>query len=156
EAAGRVTGARLADGTEVQAEVVVNASGVWSEQVAHLAPRTPTSPVSIRPAKGIHLAFPAEKLPCDYASVLAAPGDRRASAGVPGPADEAPGPRPGPGQYTYVGTTDTDYDGPLDDPQCTAADIDYLLRAVNAWTTAELGAGDVTGAWAGLRPLVSG
>ena len=30
-------------------------------------------------------------------------------------------------QHTYVGTTDTDYDGPLDDPQCTADDIAYVL-----------------------------
>ena len=35
-------------------------------------------------------------------------------------------------EHTYVGTTDTDYDGPLDDPQCTPDDIDYLLDAINA------------------------
>ena len=33
------------------------------------------------------------------------------------------------GDLTYIGTTDTDYDGPLDDPQCTPDDIEYLLRA---------------------------
>ena len=32
---------------------------------------------------------------------------------------------------TYIGTTDTDYDGPLDDPQCTPDDIEYLLQAIN-------------------------
>ena len=32
---------------------------------------------------------------------------------------------------TYIGTTDTDYDGPVDDPQCTPEDVDYLLGAIN-------------------------
>jgi len=53
-----------------------------------------------------------------------------------------------------VGTTDTDYTGPLDDPECTPGDIAYLLDAVNAVTTADLGPSDITGTWAGLRPLV--
>ena len=35
------------------------------------------------------------------------------------------------GDFTYVGTTDTEYDGPLDDPVCTADDVDYLLGALN-------------------------
>ena len=35
------------------------------------------------------------------------------------------------GDLTYIGTTDTDYDGPLDDPQCTPDDVDYLLGAIN-------------------------
>jgi glycerol-3-phosphate dehydrogenase len=155
EASGRIAGARLADGTEICAGVVVNATGVWTEQVAHLARDTATSPIALRPAKGIHLAVPAEKLPCDYASVLAVPGDKRAIFVVPWDAHERASPQPGPGSFTYVGTTDTDYDGPLDDPQCTDEDIAYLLRAANAWTTAALTPADVTGTWAGLRPLVS-
>jgi glycerol-3-phosphate dehydrogenase len=60
------------------------------------------------------------------------------------------------GDRIYVGTTDTDYDGSLEDPQCTAADIDYLLGAVNAWVTKPVGRHEVLGAWAGLRPLVGG
>src|SRR5581483_10703712 len=60
------------------------------------------------------------------------------------------------GDRIYVGTTDTDYDGSLEDPQCTAADIDYLLGALNAWVTRPVGRQEVLGAWAGLRPLVGG
>jgi glycerol-3-phosphate dehydrogenase len=144
---GRVRGARLADGAQVRAQVVVNATGVWAEQLA-------ADSVSIRPAKGIHVAVRSDKLPCDYASVLAVPGDRRSVFVVPWAADEATS-TSGPGRYTYVGTTDTDYDGPLDDPQCTPDDVDYLLAAVNAWTSAGLTPADVTGSWAGLRPLIS-
>jgi glycerol-3-phosphate dehydrogenase len=159
EKGGRLCGARLLDGTEIGAKVVVNATGVWSDQVATMAEPEPATgmtapPVSLRPAKGVHLAVPAEKLPCDYAAVLTVPGDKRSIFVVPWAADEASGPL-GPGRYTYVGTTDTDYSGPLDDPQCTAEDVAYLLAAVNAWTMADLAPGDVTGTWAGLRPLIS-
>src|SRR5690606_12347775 len=58
------------------------------------------------------------------------------------------------GDQTYIGTTDTDYDGPLDDPQCTPEDIEYLLRAINASVREEITVDDITGTWAGLRPLV--
>ena len=150
---GRVTGARLADGTVVRATTVVNAGGVWSAEVGRLAPHGDDG-VSIRPAKGIHLSVRAERLPCDFASVLTVPGDRRSIFVVPWAADEAAGPA-GPGRYTYVGTTDTDYDGPLEDPVCTREDIEYLLAAVNAWTSSDLTPDDITATWAGLRPLIS-
>jgi glycerol-3-phosphate dehydrogenase len=58
------------------------------------------------------------------------------------------------GGYTYIGTTDTDYDGPVDDPVCTQADVDYLLNAMNASLSEPLTRDDVVGTWAGLRPLV--
>ena len=109
EADGRVAGARLADGTEVRARVVVNATGVWSEEVARLGPLADEAPLSIRPAKGIHVVVPADRLPCDYASVLAVPGDRRSIFVVPWAANESAACHPGPGRYTYIGTTDTDY-----------------------------------------------
>ena len=55
----------------------------------------------------------------------------------------------------YLGTTDTDYTGPLDDPSCTPEDVDYLLEAANNVTTSHLTRADVTGVWAGLRPLLA-
>jgi glycerol-3-phosphate dehydrogenase len=58
------------------------------------------------------------------------------------------------GGKTYIGTTDTDYDGPVDDPQCTPEDVAYLLGAMNASLSTPLTEADVTGTWAGLRPLV--
>ncbi len=145
-----VTGVRLASGTEVRARAVVNASGVWTEEVARMDSGAP--PVAIRPAKGIHVTVPADRLPCDYASVLSVPGDKRTVFVVPWDAASSRGPR----SYTYLGTTDTDYDGPLDDPPCTAEDVNYVLETVNAWTDAGVTAADVTGSWAGLRPLVAG
>ena len=154
EEQGRVAGAVLEDGTRIKAKVVVNAGGVWSERVATLNGHASGSPIAIRPAKGIHLTVPASKLPCDFAAVLSVPGDKRSVFVVPWAADEAVGPD-GPNRYTYIGTTDTDYEGSFEEPQCTPDDVEYVLRAVNYWTSSNLTPEDVTGSWAGLRPLIS-
>ena len=142
---GRVVEATVeADGRtiEVACDAVVNACGVWAEGVQGIT--GVADAFDIRPAKGVHLSVPFERLPVEAAFVLPVRGDRRSIFVLPWPDG-----------HTYIGTTDTDFDGPLDDPTCTADDITYLLGAVNALTDAELSAGDVTGAWAGLRPLVA-
>lgn len=140
---GRVSGATVrADGREIQVRcrAVVNAAGVWSDDVRALDEGT--HPGSIRPAKGIHITVPWEKVRNDIAVVVPVPGDKRSVFVVPW------------GRFTYIGTTDTDYDGPLDDPQCSPDDVAYLLRAINASVTTEITQADITGTWAGLRPLV--
>ena len=104
-----------------------------------------THPRSIRPAKGVHVTLPAAQLPVDIAAVIPVPGDRRSVFVLPWP--EA--------ATSTSGTTDTDYDGPLDDPACTPEDVDYLLGAVNAATSSAVTPADVTGVWAGLRPLLA-
>ncbi|HEY0397998.1 MAG TPA: glycerol-3-phosphate dehydrogenase/oxidase [Acidimicrobiia bacterium] len=144
---GMVQGAVLTDRLtgrefETRAAVVVNAAGVWADELRALDEGA--NPRSIRPAKGVHITLPAGRPALDIAAVLSVPGDRRSVFVIPW------------GDRIYVGTTDTDYDGPLDDPQCTAADIDYLLGALNAWVTKPVGRHEVLGAWAGLRPLVGG
>jgi glycerol-3-phosphate dehydrogenase len=142
---GRVRGARLdvdgADPVEVRASAVVNATGVWADRVRALDEGA--DPHSIRPAKGVHISVSRDKLPCDIAAVLPVPSDRRSVFVVPW------------GDEVYIGTTDTDYSGPLDDPRCEAEDVEYVLRAVNSWVTRPLTPADVTGVWAGLRPLLA-
>ena len=128
---------------DVRATVVVNATGVWADGLRALDEAVDHH--GIRPAKGVHLTVPASRLPCDIAAVIPVPDDRRSIFVVPWP--EA--------GLVYVGTTDTDYDGSLEDPHCTPQDVDYLLGAVNAATTSALSRDDVTGVWAGLRPLLA-
>ncbi len=140
DAAGQVTGACLADGTEIRAMTVVNATGVWVDDIRAMA--EDKHPDSIRPAKGIHITVPASKLPCDIAAVVPVPKDRRSIFVVPW------------GDHTYIGTTDTDYTGDLDHPECTADDVDYVIKAINTFFTQHLTVDDVVGTWAGLRPLV--
>jgi glycerol-3-phosphate dehydrogenase len=141
DARGRVAGAVLDDGTEVRAAAVVNATGVWADEVRALDEGT--HPRMIRPAKGVHITLPWAKVRNDVAAVLPVPGDRRSVFVIPW------------GDRVYVGTTDTDYDGPLDDPQCTPDDVAYLLRALNAAIAEPATEAEILGTWAGLRPLVA-
>ena len=126
---------------DIGARVVVNATGVWADEVGALDDGHAAS--TLRPAKGTHITVPWSRVGADIAVVLPVKSDKRSVFIVPW------------GDQAYIGTTDTDYDGPLDDPQCTPADVAYLLAGVNASTTLELSTADVTGTWAGLRPLVA-
>ncbi len=136
-----VRGAVLDDGTTVDARVVVNATGVWADHIQRLDGSG--EPAHIRPAKGVHVTVPREKVPADIAVVVPVPGDRRSIFVVPW------------GDRVYLGTTDTDYDGSIEEPTCTDEDVAYLLNAINAATTETLTPADVLGTWAGLRPLVA-
>jgi glycerol-3-phosphate dehydrogenase len=143
--AGVVRGARVrpseGDATiDVRADVVVNATGVWTDDVRAL--EDGVHPHALRPAKGIHITVAWDKVRNDIAAVVPVPKDRRSVFVVPQ------------GDRTYIGTTDTDYDGPLDDPLCTAGDVAYLLDAINASVAEPITPDDVLGTWAGLRPLV--
>ncbi len=140
DADGRIQGATVtADGREitVRCRAVVNATGVWSDAVRTIDEGA--DPDSIRPAKGVHITVPWDKVRNDVAVVVPVPKDKRSVFVVPW------------GDLTYIGTTDTDYDGPLDDPQVTADDVAYLLHAMRF---TGITAADVVGTWAGLRPLV--
>ena len=126
---------------EVRARVVVNTTGVWADELHRLDDAA--CPSSIRPAKGIHLTVPRDKLPCDVATVLPVAEDGRAITLIPW------------NEHTYIGTTDTDYTGALDDPRVEPGDITYVLDAVNAAVSSPLRPQDVTASWAGLRPLLA-
>ena len=144
DAAGKVNGVVVkADGRTftVPTKAVVNAAGVWSDDVRALDEGE--HPHSIRPAKGVHITVPWSKVRNTVAAVIPVPGDKRSVFVVPW------------GQFTFVGTTDTDYTGPVDDPQCNEDDVEYLLRALNGSITETVTTDDILGTWAGLRPLVA-
>ena len=56
---------------------------------------------------------------------------------------------------TLIGTTDNDYDGDIDHVSPAEEDVEYLLEATSAFFDTELGPGDIAGAYAGVRPLIS-
>jgi glycerol-3-phosphate dehydrogenase len=141
---GNVNGVSVkADGRTftISTKAVVNAAGVWSDDVRALDEAE--HPRSIRPAKGVHITVPWSKVRNTVAAVIPVPGDKRSVFVVPW------------GQFTFVGTTDTDYTGPIDDPQCNENDVEYLLRALNGSITETVTTDDILGTWAGLRPLVA-
>ena len=142
--AGRATGVRIdADGRtiDVRARAVVNAAGVWADEVRALDEGA--HPATMRPAKGVHITVPWSRVRNEIAMFVPVPSDGRAVFVVPW------------GDFTYIGTTDDDYTGDIDDPQCTAADVAYLLAAVNHALVDPLTEADVVGTWAGLRPLLA-
>lgn len=140
----RVVGARIRAGHDVitvRARVVVNATGVWADEVRALDEGV--HPASIRPAKGVHITLPWELVRNDVAAIVPSARDDRSVFVIPWDG------------HTYVGTTDTEYDGSLDDPQCTETDGAYLLDALNGVTNVGAEPADIVGSWAGLRPLLA-
>jgi glycerol-3-phosphate dehydrogenase len=149
DASGRIVAAKVRAGDdefEVRTRAVVNATGVWADEVRALDEGSFAG--SIRPAKGIHLTVPWSLVRNEIAVVVPVPKDRRSVFVVPW------GGEGGEHKFTYIGTTDTDYEGPLDDPQIDADDVSYLLRAINNAVTTTITEDDILGTWAGLRPLV--
>ena len=126
----------------VSAGVYVNATGPWTDSILEQA-ETPADQPLLRPTKGIHIAVAHSKLPIAHAVVHFHPGDGRILFSIPW------------GDLTYVGTTDTDWDGDLDSVYADRADVDYLLECMTHYYPEHpLDDDDVISTWAGLRPLV--
>jgi glycerol-3-phosphate dehydrogenase len=126
----------------VVADNVVNATGVWADRIRGDELHSEEDVPVIRPSRGTHLVIAREKLPLNAAAIVPAGGGRTIFA------------LPWLGQ-SLVGTTDRDYDGPIERPQPDPEDVQYLLDAVNRYFERDLGFGDVAGAYAGVRPLIS-
>jgi glycerol-3-phosphate dehydrogenase len=102
----------------------------------------PHSQVKLRLTKGIHLVVERKRLPVPDAVVITE--GKRVLFVIPW------------GERVIVGTTDTDYHGPLDDVHANREDVGYLLRTVNEFfPSVNLSPPDVISTWAGLRPLIA-
>lgn len=138
--AGAVITDAIGDQTiPVRARVVVNAAGPWVDAVRGLSSAEERR---LHLTKGVHLTLPRGRLPVSRIVVMLA-RDHRPVFVIPH------------GSVVYVGTTDTNYEGPLDDPPITEEDATYLLEAVErTFAVSQLRLDEVTGGWAGLRPLL--
>jgi glycerol-3-phosphate dehydrogenase len=138
-------GARVRDeltGTrfDVRARSVVNATGVWADELA--------GGLRLRPSLGTHLVVSLERLG-GLAGMLSVP-----VPGEPGRWVFAIGQRNG---RALVGLTDTAVPGPVPDvPQPQPDDIPFLLATISQALARPLERADVLGAFAGLRPLIDG
>ena len=148
---GRANGAivRTVENEEfaITSRCVVNAAGVWADNIRKADEGT--DPHSIRPAKGIHITVPWKMVRNDIAVVIPVRRDKRSLFVVPWVSNGD-----GTYQYTYVGTTDTDFAGSVDESQSSHDDIEYVLEALNQSVNGNITADDVTAVWSGLRPLV--
>lgn len=136
-----VTARDLETGEElaVRGRQVVNAAGVWADEVQRMAGR---GRIRVRPSKGAHLMVPRDRIHADTGLILRT--ESSVLFVIPW------------GRHWLIGTTDTDWDLDLDHPAASRTDIDYLLGHVNEALLTPLSPADVEGVFAGLRPLLWG
>jgi glycerol-3-phosphate dehydrogenase len=148
EEAGRTAGVCVRDavtGEEfpVHATNVVNATGVWADRLRPDELHNEAEVPQIRPSRGTHITLSHETLPLVAGAIVPAGGGRSIFA------------LPWLGG-TLIGTTDNDFDTTeLDHIKPAAEDIAYLLEATNTFFGRSLTPADITGAYAGVRPLIS-
>lgn len=127
---------------EVEAENVVNATGVWADRIRPEVIEEEDVP-RISPSRGTHVLLDRDDLSTGSAACIVPAGEGRAIFALP--------------WYgrTLVGTTDNDFDGDIDRPHPGAEEVAYLLDAVNAFFGVSLSDSDLVGAYAGVRPLIA-
>ena len=133
---------------EVKARSVVNAAGPWAAEIPH-------SRLRLRLTKGVHLVIDGARSPIFRRLCGGIPADAGArSAIVMTAGDRILFAIPW-GERVILGTTDTDYSGPIEDVAADENDVAYILEIVNRHFPAALTAADVIRTWAGVRPLIA-
>ncbi|HVG32262.1 MAG TPA: glycerol-3-phosphate dehydrogenase/oxidase [Pyrinomonadaceae bacterium] len=140
---GRIVGGLLRDELtgrtlEVQARVLVNTTGPWSDK---LTSRINASSRRLRLTKGVHLVLPRRLLPLSSAVVLFSPRDGRPLVAIPAE------------NMVVVGPTETEYEGLPGEARPEREDTEYLLEALKEFFPECRVTPEDTVARAGLRPL---
>jgi len=141
----RVTGVRATDletGTEleIRAQQVVNATGVWTDDIQEMVGGRGT--INVRASKGVHLVVPRDRIHASTGLILRTPVS--VLFVIPW------------GRHWIIGTTDTDWSLDKAHPAASRTDIDYVLGQLNSVLAVPLTRDDVEGVYAGLRPLLAG
>ena len=147
ERGGRAAGVLVRDTIaggefEVEATNVINATGVWADRLRPDELYEEEEVPRIAPSRGTHVLVAREDLDIEAGAIVPAAGGRNIFV------------LPWLGR-TLIGTTDNDYEGPLDHVPPAEQDIGYLLDATNEFFGTSLTESDLTGAYAGVRPLIS-
>jgi glycerol-3-phosphate dehydrogenase len=142
---GRVAGVRVRDHVageefEIRAQVVINATGVWTDELQHLVGER--GKFHVTASKGIHLVVPRDRLQLDTGLILRT--EKSVLFVIPW------------GRHWLIGTTDTEWKLDKSHPAASRVDIDYVLEHLNAVLETPLSVDDVQGVYAGLRPLLTG
>jgi glycerol-3-phosphate dehydrogenase len=127
---------------EIRGDNVVNATGVWADRIKGEELYAEEDVPHIRPSRGTHITLSIDRVPLLAGAIVPAGGGRSIFA------------LPWLGR-ALIGTTDNDYEGSLDHIPPDPADVDYLLDACNSFFAESLTPADITGAYAGVRPLIS-
>jgi len=141
----RVVGVTVRDSengavTDVLGHVVINATGVWTDEIQALSRQR--GRFRVRASKGVHIVVPRDRIVSEVAIILRT--EKSVLFIIPW------------GTHWIIGTTDTDWNLDLAHPAATKADIDYILETVNTALANPLTHDDIDGVYAGLRPLLAG
>jgi glycerol-3-phosphate dehydrogenase len=143
--ADRVSGVRVHDvedgrTQEVQANAVINCTGVWTDELQRLSGSR--GRFRVRASKGVHIVVPRDRIVAESGLILRT--EKSVLFVIPWK------------NHWIVGTTDTDWNLDLAHPAATKHDIDYILEHVNSVLATPLKHDDIEGVYAGLRPLLAG
>ncbi|MBY0432498.1 MAG: glycerol-3-phosphate dehydrogenase/oxidase, partial [Cyclobacteriaceae bacterium] len=128
------------DDFEIKSAVVINAAGPWVDELREINKSKENKQLHL--TKGVHIVLPYHRLPVRQAIYFDVPDGRMIFA-IPR------------GRITYVGTTDTDYQGDKDHVVTSKEDARYLVDAINeTFPSARITMADIESSWAGLRPLI--
>jgi glycerol-3-phosphate dehydrogenase len=142
--AGRVSGIEATDledgkGLRINARRVINATGVWSDDIQAMAG---DRGLDVKASKGIHIVVPRDRIRSETGLILRT--ERSVLFVIPWD------------RHWILGTTDTPWDLRRAHPAACSSDIDYLLTRVNSVLADPLTPEDIVGVYAGLRPLLTG
>jgi len=121
------------------ARALVNAGGPGADDVARLVRQAPR--YGVRRVRGSHIVT-RKLFDHDYAYIFQQP-DTRICFAIPYE-----------GEFTLIGTTDCDHDGPLSDVTASAEEVAYLCEAASRYFAKPVSPADVVWTYAGVRALV--
>jgi glycerol-3-phosphate dehydrogenase len=125
---------------EIRARQVINAAGVWTDEIQQMVGGR--GQFQVRASKGVHLVVPRNRI--NSSTGIITRTEKSLLFIIPW------------GSHWIVGTTDTDWKLDLAHPAASQNDIDYLLGHANTLLADPLTRDDVVGVYAGLRPLLFG
>lgn len=143
--AGRVVGVVVLDTEaavehEVRGRVVVNATGVFADDLRRL--EDPGQGAWLRPSRGSHVVLDRRFLPGETAVLIPKTDDGRVLFAIPWLGK------------VLLGTTDLPVEHAVAGPQPERGEVEYLLEHARRYLEPAPGAGDVLATFAGLRPLL--
>jgi len=142
---GKTTGIHARDGEtgstfDLNAKVVVNASGVFTEDILAMDGAARGSLLAV--SQGTHFVLPRSFLASDTALMIPKTADGRVLFAIPWH------------DATIVGTTDEPVPGASVEPRSLDVERQFLLDHITRYFGRKPRAGEISSVWSGLRPLV--